>query len=120
LSELQDDRAGYLEISPDAPATHDDVSTVRLDQSQARGGGVMIATVTPEGLDYPEQIAPPMEVAITIPVAIDLRHPAHDGYVIYVGRGAFMNPSRDSVRVTRALAKAVFEHLKTLPPFEVE
>lgn len=79
----------------------------------------MIVTPTFEGLGRVEQIAPPMRAAVTIPLGIDLRHPMLDGYVIYVGLGAFCDYSRDTPKIVNAIAKAVAEHLKTMPPVKL-
>lgn len=70
-------------------------------------------------MDVERKIAPPMSLAITIPLSIDLRHSMHDGYTLYVSRDGFMAEARDSARVLSAIAKAIGDHLKTLPPFEV-
>lgn len=77
--------------------------------------------VTPEltRLETVEHIAPPMSAAVTIPLSIDLRHSMMDGYVIYVGHSGFAQHSRDTSGVVKAIAKAVAEHLKTLPAFSV-
>lgn len=78
--------------------------------------------VTPElnGLNRPERnIAPPMQLAITIPLAIDGRHSMHDGYIVYVCQGGFDLPKRDTPMVLKAIAKAIAEQLGKMPPFEV-
>lgn len=79
----------------------------------------MIVTPDTHRLDVESDIRPPLAHAVTIPLSIDLRHPMFDGYVLYVARSAFMDPSPDADRVVKAIATAIGEHLKTLPPVDV-
>jgi len=77
--------------------------------------------VTPEThrIEIEAHIAPPMQLAVTIPLAIDGRHSLFDGYTLYVALGGFHSERRESRRVLKAIAKAIGEHLKTLPSVEV-
>lgn len=77
--------------------------------------------VTPETgrLDVEHRIQPPMQLAVTIPLAVDGRHSMHDRFVVYVVLGGFARPARDAPMVIAAMGKAIAEHLKSLPPFEV-
>lgn len=71
--------------------------------------------------DVERGIRPPLAFAATIPLSIDGRHSMHDGYVVYVGIGAFTNaPPREARRLTAAIAKAIGEHLKTMPPVNID
>jgi hypothetical protein len=80
----------------------------------------MIVTPEMNGLNRLERnIAPPMAVAITIPLAINLQPSMFDGYTIYVCQSAFTE-KRDTGRVVKAIAKAVANHFMTMTAFEVE
>jgi hypothetical protein len=77
---------------------------------------MLVTVLKMRGQIVEQDIRPPLAHAVTIPLAIDGRHPHEDGYVIYVGIGAYAEPGRDAEKTLKKVAAAISDHLKNLPP----